>query len=209
MRRIYKHQSDNLYRLIKFLHDLFVHEKIKYWITGGTLLGAIRHNGLIPWDDDGDVCIYKKDENKLKKIAKEIEPFGYKLKLKEGGMWYLEHLNSKLGIDIFIMIQLKRITTFDDPIWKAEKSGGVNCYFLNKHLFPLKLIQFGNFYVYAPNHSILHLNTCYGDNWNSKIKYLYNHRSKKWENKKKLKLLKMKDFIPKSPPKDTLVKFNI
>lgn len=46
-------------------------ENIKYWITDGTLLGAIRHKGFIPWDDDIDVCMLTKDYKNFLKIAKE------------------------------------------------------------------------------------------------------------------------------------------
>ena len=54
--------------VMKQIHDMCIAHKIKYYIIGGTLLGAVRHNGFIPWDDDIDIAMLRDDYENFAKL---------------------------------------------------------------------------------------------------------------------------------------------
>ena len=54
--------------MLKFFIDICNKYDIKYWAIGGTLIGAIRHSGWIPWDGDLDIGMMREDFNKFKSV---------------------------------------------------------------------------------------------------------------------------------------------
>ena len=60
--------------MVKEILKVFEKYQIRYYMLGGTLLGAVRHKGFIPWDDDIDLGVPRKDYEKFLAIAKEALP---------------------------------------------------------------------------------------------------------------------------------------
>ncbi len=98
-------------RILKIVDYLCQEYQIRYWLDGGTLLGAVRHQGFIPWDDDVDLVMPRADFNRFIEIASELLPedlFLQKYKLKKGG--YASH-----GIPpLKIVDKYSRITTNEE-----------------------------------------------------------------------------------------------
>lgn len=56
------------------IHKICVKHNLTYWLEAGTLLGAVRHKGFIPWDDDCDIAMPREDYEKFLKIAQNELP---------------------------------------------------------------------------------------------------------------------------------------
>lgn len=136
-----------LSRMMGDFHTFLEENKIPYFLWAGTLLGAIRHEGFIPWDDDLDIAMLREDFERLLAISDKI-PAPYKLrciglpgthenypyfyaKLEDTNTVltenHIRHLGIKSGlyIDVFVMDTLpdhpvrRKIHTLNIRFWMA------------------------------------------------------------------------------------------
>ena len=63
--------------LLKIFSDVCKSHNIKFQVFAGTLLGAVRHKGFIPWDDDLDVCMDRENYEKLLSLPNDTFPNPY------------------------------------------------------------------------------------------------------------------------------------
>lgn len=68
-----RRDQKELFRMLEVLDKIFREHNIQWWLSSGTLLGAARHQGFIPWDDDMDIVLLKKDYKRLEKILCKME----------------------------------------------------------------------------------------------------------------------------------------
>lgn len=84
-------QMDVLTAIDRFCSD----NEITYSMAGGTLLGAVRHKGYIPWDDDIDIYLYRDDYNKLISTFPGVYDGHYKIaSLERDKRWVRPYANA-------------------------------------------------------------------------------------------------------------------
>lgn len=98
--------------MLKVIKQLCDKNNLIYWLDGGSLLGAVRHKGFVPWDGDGDVCLLRDDFLKLAALLKEYYKDSDDIYVRElyrqksGRMKYQIRIRNKgeqqlYGVDIF------------------------------------------------------------------------------------------------------------
>ncbi len=60
--------------IMKAVHKACVENGIKYYLAEGSVLGAIRHDGFIPWDDDLDIMMFREDYERFIRLSNDILP---------------------------------------------------------------------------------------------------------------------------------------
>lgn len=118
--------------ILKEFHSFCVEHQIHYFISHGTLLGAIRYKGFIPWDDDVDVLVPREDYEKLLSVYPDniryhliaheknkdyLYPFA---KLYDTSTHKVEN-NLDNGIDHGLAIDIFPLDHWDDDLEKAKQ----------------------------------------------------------------------------------------
>ena len=151
-----------LLKIIKLWNEMAKECGIDYWACGGTLLGAVRHSGFIPWDNDIDISIMLSDLKKVKKnldkhpVLKYYESMcGLRVYVDDGDN------DNETVMDIFICDYYNKITINfcgylsdeGDPTWWMSEVFP-NQHIYGSELYPLKEIAFEDTTIMVPNNEI-------------------------------------------------------
>ena len=69
-----KREQEGLLKLLKEIDTICKDNNIRYYVSGGTVIGAVRHEGFIPWDDDVDVYMTRDNWNAFREAFKKKMP---------------------------------------------------------------------------------------------------------------------------------------
>tara|TARA_R110002095_G_scaffold177688_1_gene155016 strand:+ start:219 stop:1058 length:840 start_codon:yes stop_codon:yes gene_type:complete len=187
-------QYDVFADLIKVLDQ----NSIDYWITCGTLLGAVRHEGLISYDDDVDIFITEKDTKKLFSLKADLKAVGlgiyqdrpsikiYQLKGSHvrpkkksfkimDGLWFVRRKTERFPtIDVYPTKEEKGLIVHANHRARRNFS---HKYYRVQDVFPLKEYQFGPLRVKGPRFPDFHLEKAYGPKWREELVYVGTHIS--------------------------------
>lgn len=152
------------YRFTHVMIELLERYGIRYFAHSGTMLGCVRHNGFIPWDDDVDVMIPEQDVPRLHDLVRSIQDFGIRQNLSsevtpEHGLWQFMPVGAPImrgsrgymGFDIFVG---EEISLADGTRVFHYKSQDFRRWYTDRYVavddvFPRKRYRFGPLSVWG------------------------------------------------------------
>ena len=133
--------------IMEYIHKVCQKIGVKYFLAYGSLIGAVRHQGFIPWDDDMDICMLREDYEKLQDYLianpdERYEVMSYKnnlnyvypfMKVQDNHTYLLEEdvrIDSNMGIyvDIFPVDGYEDDVEFKNKMTKLIKKRQLSCY---------------------------------------------------------------------------------
>jgi len=174
-----KDAQKKMSNMLKVFHEICVKYNIRYFVIGGSLIGALAYKGWIPWDGDVDLEIHEDDYPKFKKIIQKELPSDMWFQDKETDKHYKGSIIAKIRD---LNSCYKEYTDSGGTQWHnglqidvniyKEKDGMIYfpdnpkvTYLTINDVYPLKLVPFEDFNVFVMNNS---------------EKYLVNNYNKKW-----------------------------
>ncbi len=95
--------QSNIFYIAKKVDEICKRNNIKYFLIGGSALGAFRHMGFIPWDDDFDIALYPEDYEKLIQLLKiELDLNVFFLESERTKKWPFPYTKVKLNKTLFV-----------------------------------------------------------------------------------------------------------
>lgn len=158
--------------MLCFVAEICRQHDIQWWLSSGTLLGAARHKGFIPWDDDLDIVMLREDYERFEKLMLSLEDERYvfhcmktdvdyvnyfgKFRRREGRVQskskrYRYYKWAGIGFDVFAVektnyLAARLAKTFYSPVQKLTAHIGVS--WIRKPM--IRLIEFVNSYLLHP-----------------------------------------------------------
>jgi lipopolysaccharide cholinephosphotransferase len=100
---------NKMLELLSWIHSFCVDNRIDYCLAYGSALGAVRHGGFIPWDDDVDIYMTYESYTKFKKLFLNLD--------QDNTVYLLQELDAIDGMVSLSKIRIKK-TTFIEPLYK-------------------------------------------------------------------------------------------
>jgi len=165
-----------IYNLGRVISKLFTEANLTFWTSSGTTLGMVRHKGLIPWDDDLDICIKEQDEPLLEDIGDHLAAEHLCLVKNQSYSWRIFHCwesepikSALLGddhrfpfCDVFVM-RLRR------GVWEVRDEEGRNAWpdetYSCQQVNLVEPRLFGDYLLPCPHNPEEYLDRNYGKKW--------------------------------------------